>query len=301
MSKSVSSLQPFLEKVYRKHHHPRTLGSDPLVLVKSHDNPADQEMAAYFMAMLAYGRVEQVLVSGRKVLSALGQHPAETLRNATPRQLKSRLRGVYHRFNTANDLALLAWVLGQVLREYDSLGAHFQQVAWNGRDDGETDTIPALTRWTQALRALDASPFYKRGLPDRCSFNYLLPFPEKGSACKRLHMFLRWMARPADGIDLGLWDFLPTSHLLMPIDTHIARLATNLGLNTRRQINLATTRDITAQFRRIAPDDPVRYDYSLCRLGILQECPTREDLTACRTCGLSPVCQTRARLERLAA
>jgi endonuclease III len=89
--------------------------------------------------------------------------------------------------------------------------------------------------------------------------------------------------------------------LLMPVDTHVLRLSQNLGLTTRRDASLATSRAITAALARVAPDDPVRFDFALTRLGILAECPTRERLEKCATCGLSPACQRRATLEATVA
>src|SRR5690606_11926433 len=112
--------------------------------------------------------------------------------------------------------------------------------------------------------------------------------------CKRHTMLLRWMVRPADGLDLGLWTWAGPHRLLMPVDTHVLRLGGHLGLTTRRPATLATSREITAALRAIDPRDPTRFDFALSRLGILSECPARERLELCAPCELRPACRRHA-------
>jgi uncharacterized protein (TIGR02757 family) len=119
---------------------------------------------------------------------------------------------------------------------------------------------------------------------------HILPDPGKGSAAKRLMLLLRWMIRPADGVDLGLWP-VPASVLLMPVDTHIQKLGYNIGLTDRSGASWKTAEEITAALRRFDPDDPVKYDFALCHLGMLQHCPSRRDPDRCAGCGVKPVCR----------
>jgi uncharacterized protein (TIGR02757 family) len=107
-------------------------------------------------------------------------------------------------------------------------------------------------------------------------------------------LLLRWMARPADGVDLGVWP-IPPSQLLVPVDTHIHKLARNLGLTRRNDVSWRTASEITAALRRFDPADPVKYDFSLCHLGMLQRCPSRRDPERCEGCGVMPVCRHWAR------
>ncbi|HEY6461178.1 MAG TPA: DUF2400 family protein, partial [Polyangiaceae bacterium] len=109
------------------------------------------------------------------------------------------------------------------------------------------------------------------------------------SGSKRLLLYLRWMVRPADGIDLGLWP-VPPARLLVPVDVHIHRLARNLGLTKRPELSWRTTEEITAALARFDPADPTRYDFSLCHMGMLQHCPSRRDAARCEGCGVQPVC-----------
>lgn len=95
---------------------------------------------------------------------------------------------------------------------------------------------------------------------------FLFPFPSKGSPCKRLNLFLRWMVRNGDGVDLGIWDDIPKNKLVIPLDTHISRAANYLSLTNRKNPSWNMAREITEALRKIDPDDPVRFDFSLCHL-----------------------------------
>ncbi|MCC6872784.1 MAG: DUF2400 family protein, partial [Sandaracinaceae bacterium] len=101
---------------------------------------------------------------------------------------------------------------------------------------------------------------------------------------------LRWMIRPADGVDLGLWAELSPSILLIPVDTHVHRIAKNLGLTERNDASWRTAEEITASLRRLDPLDPVKYDFALCHLGISRQCPSRRDPDKCDACVLRPSC-----------
>jgi uncharacterized protein (TIGR02757 family) len=107
-------------------------------------------------------------------------------------------------------------------------------------------------------------------------------------------LLLRWMARPADGVDLGMWP-VPRSLLLVPVDTHIHKLGRNLGLTSRKDVSWKTAEEITAALSRFDPADPVKYDFSLCHLGMLQRCPSRRDPSRCEGCGVISVCRHWAR------
>lgn len=120
--------------------------------------------------------------------------------------------------------------------------------------------------------------------------NFLFPDPFLGSACKRHHLFLRWMVRSGDGIDLGLWRSVSPAGLLVPVDTHMARLARAIGLTDRTAADWRTAEEITASFRAVCPEDPVRYDYALTRVGILGDCTAKRP-GACGRCPLAPVCR----------
>jgi uncharacterized protein (TIGR02757 family) len=148
------------------------------------------------------------------------------------------------------------------------------------------DLRMALSAWVAAIRregSLDAADSGRGSA-------HILPDPSKGSAVKRLMLLLRWMTRPADGVDLGLWP-LPVSALLMPVDTHIHKLSRNLGFTKRADVSWKTAEEITAAMRRFDPEDPVKYDFALCHMGMLQGCPSRRDAARCEGCGIIAVCR----------
>ena len=98
---------------------------------------------------------------------------------------------------------------------------------------------------------------------------HLVPIPEKGSAAKRLHLFMRWMIRK-DAVDPGGWDDLSPSRLIVPVDVHMHRICTHLAFTQKKQANLKTAVEVTQCFRKIMPQDPVKYDFALTRIGIEQ-------------------------------
>jgi uncharacterized protein (TIGR02757 family) len=152
-----------------------------------------------------------------------------------------------------------------------------------------------LTRAVAKIRAFDYRPVIgHRGLPDSSPANFFFPDPASGSACKRWNMYLRWMVR-RDRLDLGLWPGIPTSRLVMPTDTHIHLVARRLRLTRRRTADWRTAREITDRLARIDPRDPVRYDYALCRLGILQICKPQRGLSLCSECPVQEPCSVGSR------
>ncbi|MGC4115865.1 MAG: DUF2400 family protein [Myxococcales bacterium] len=183
--------------------------------------------------------------------------------------------------------AALFAAAGTVQREAGSLGQAFAE---------------ALNESEGCGRRSRASPHgFAAALPRRRSrpvlgpmrgFHHLLPEPERGGACKWLLLLLRWMVRggPCDPIDLGLWKGVPTSALVIPLDTHVARIALNLGLTRRSDLSWATAEDVTASLRQLDPEDPVRYDFALCHHGMSGACPRRRSKEACGPCRLAPHC-----------
>ncbi|MBC7172411.1 MAG: DUF2400 family protein, partial [Polyangiaceae bacterium] len=101
--------------------------------------------------------------------------------------------------------------------------------------------------------------------------------------------YLRWMSRPSDGVDLGLWSVAPSA-LVVPLDTHVHRIARNLGLTERNDASWRTAEEVTAALRELDPDDPVKYDFALCHHGVSRECPSRRDSAKCGACVLHSVC-----------
>jgi uncharacterized protein (TIGR02757 family) len=195
----------------------------------------------------------------------------------------ARLSGFRHRLYNGRDVALLVVGARRMQRAHGSLGDSLVRELASGRPLRE-----ALGSWVAEVRQRGGfSPF---GTENGRGADHLLPDPGKGSAVKRLMLFLRWMVRPADGVDLGLWNIRPSS-LVIPLDTHIHKLSRNIGLTTRTAADYRAALEITAALSRLDPLDPIKYDFSLCHLGMLQSCPSQKDAVRCEGCGVKPVCR----------
>lgn len=264
----------------RREWRGRRLASDPLEFAHRFAEPADREIAAFLAASLAFGRVASIRASLERLFRALGNSPSGFLARWDGAPV-SGLSGFVHRWVTAEDVRRLLLALRETLRREGSLRNLFA----NG-DRGEPDFVPALTRFFAALRARAGIGTPARGL------GFLLPDPAGGAACKRAHLFLRWAVRDED-FDLGLFrgGLYSPSRLLLPMDTHVHRISTYLGLTRRPAADLAAAREATAWLARFAPRDPVAYDWALSRLGILAECVTERTRRHCERCAVRPVCR----------
>ncbi|MFW5876330.1 MAG: TIGR02757 family protein [Myxococcota bacterium] len=244
--------------------------------VHRYESPADREVAGLVGATLAFGHVTAIGASVERVLSVLGPSPARTVDRLGEAVLRRRLDGFVHRVYRGPDVARMLAGAGRVRRQHGSLGAALAaDLAAHPQDLREP-----LARFADALRGDGGG----RGLA------HLVCDPRAGSACKRLLLYLRWMVRPADGVDVGLWPISP-ARLVMPLDTHVHRIARNLGLTRRATPSWRTAEEITDALRGFDAADPVKYDFALCHLGVSRECPSRPDPAKCARCVLRPVCR----------
>ncbi len=294
-SRRLERLGPLLESLRERAELARRVDRDPVSLVRLYAQPADQEVAGLICASLAYGRVDLFKPVLRRLLAKMGPSPAAFCRHLRARDLAA-FRGLVYRFNLGADLACLAWAIGDALRVHGSLEALFLTALAPVLRPG--DLQAALAAFTGWLRGRDFAVVV-RALGEPRALGHLLPDPRRGGASKRLLLYLRWMARGPDAVDLGAWRGLPPARLIIPVDTHVGRMALNLGLTRRRDLSWRTAEEITAALRRIDPDDPVKYDFALCHFGMSGACPSRRSAPTCRACPLLEVCSFGPRLLRL--
>lgn len=268
-----------LQALRARYETPQALALDPLSIPRRFEDPLDQEAAAFVAAHLAYGRVAPMLRAIEAALAPLGPRPAAWLREHGParsrEELTTALEGWAWRFHTGADLA--AWMAAWAALDAESghgLEAHLLPSAGSSADE-------ALSRLVLRLR---------RELPDTYGLRFNLPDPLEGSACKRWRMFLRWMVRRG-WPDLGAWTRYPLDALVIPLDTHVARVARFIGLSRRATPDGKMAAEITAALRRRDREDPLAYDFALSHLGILGDCPGVRSLPGCRACPLVGVCR----------
>jgi len=240
-----------LEELYRKFNRREYIRPDPLEFVLRFDEPGDQEIAGMIASSLAYGRVGNILNSLEKVFHIL-RSPSADLAAAGRKELLRAFAPFRHRWTTGEELGGLLSGIARLRRDYGSLENCFLE----GSGENDRDVIPALTRFVARLR--QASQFQGSSL---------LPCPSMGSACKRLFLYLRWMVR-RDEVDPGPWKQTAPARLVVPMDVHMHRVCRQLGLTGRRQADLKSALEVTAFFRGIEPDDPVKYDFTMTRPGI---------------------------------
>jgi len=261
-----SALLEALEDLCR-HYDRRFLDSDPVGIVRRFDDPEDREIVGLIAAGLAYGRVASIRGSLQNLLGRLGPRPSRFVDSFDPARDAARFDGFVHRFTRGRDIALLLHLVRQVRESAGSLESFFVE---GDVDPGIPTLGPALDSFGARLFALDARPFERDGVVrHRDGARWLLPLPAGGSACKRSCLFLRWMVRPDDGVDCGVWSRVSPSRLVIPLDTHLLRVVRALGWTQRKSAGWPMALEATARLRALDPADPIRFDFALSRLGIL--------------------------------
>jgi len=259
-----------------------TIEPDPLQLARRYDDPLDAEVAGLLAAAFAYGRADIVVANVGAVLAKMRPSPYRYLASFDRREALKRFAGFSHRFHKTRELVELLSCIARAIETHGSLGALFKECY----DDNDPDIGPSLERFVTTLRQRGSAAPGRRGVRP----SPLLTSPSDGSACKRMNLFLRWMVRRTSP-DLGLWTFVDPSKLVMPVDTHIHRIATFLGLNDRKSADWKAARAITDKLALFDESDPVRYDFALCRLGILDLCSRKRRKENCDVCLLRDACR----------
>jgi len=289
-----SPLKPTLDRLYAEYNHADS-ATDPIQIVRRFTRPDDREVVAFCAASLAFGRVASVLQSIERLLTIMGDRPADYVRRFDPKRDAAAFKGLVHRWIRERDLVALVWVLRQMLERAGTIEAFFLE----GYDEAAADIEGALDSFSARAMALDLTAAYGRDARAAVrprGVAYFFPRPSKGSACKRLNLFLRWVVR-RDALDLGVWTRVSAAKLVVPLDTHVIRVGRCLRLTGYTSPGWKMARDITASLKQIDPHDPVRYDFSLCHLGMMNACGFSR-AQADVQCPLRGVCRPRVRTRR---
>ena len=248
-------LKKLLEDLYNKYKH-KFSSKDPVWNLHRFSDERDIELTGLITSAYAYGSVDQINSFIDKFLKRISNKPYEFTINFQKRKDKKYLKDLYYRFNTENDLVNLVSSLGENLKKHESLKKLFL-LGYKKEDENIIDALGLFSTELNSAGKHKGDKYY----------HYLLSNPVHKSTCKRMNLFLRWMVRK-DEIDLGLWSEIPASKLIMPVDTHIARVSRQLKLVKRKSVDLKFAVELTDKLKQLDPSDPVKYDFSLCHIGI---------------------------------
>ena len=240
--------------------------TDPVWTVHRYERSEDREIVAFIASALAFGRVQSVINSIEGMLQVMGPSPSRFVRAFAPAPDRDRFAHLVHRWTNGADFAALVWILHQMIERSGSIENFFVE----GLSDDAVDVGAALQSFSTRARALDVSAIYGRRRP-KPGVAYFFSRPSSGGACKRLNLFLRWMVRH-DQVDLGVWNKVRPGQLIVPLDTHIIRVGRCLRLTKLKSPGWRMAADITASLRAIDPVDPIKFDFSICHLGMMNAC-----------------------------
>jgi uncharacterized protein (TIGR02757 family) len=307
ISREMSEAKPVLDRLYAEFNFPDS-ATDPIQIVRRFDGREDREVVGFIAAALAFGRVSSVLQSIERVLAVMGPRPASYVCQLNPQRDAASFAHVVHRWIRGRDVVALLWILRQMIERSGSIEGFFLE----GHDASAPDVEASIDSFSARALALDLTAVYgrapKRPTRSRPGVAYFFPRPSSGSGCKRMNLFLRWMVR-RDALDLGVWTRVSPAALVVPLDTHVIRVGRCLRMTSYTSPGWRMARDITASLRALDPADPVKYDFALCHLGMMNACgfnrarkgrpsgaqaPEASD----RNCPLRGLCRPRVRTRR---
>ena len=290
------ALGEVLESFRAGYPQAQRMAFDPVEIPHRYSDPRDIEVSALICASLAYGRVDLFKPKLEELHARMGASPAACVRGLRVRDAAEWLRPFVYRFNVGTDIAALLMGIGAVVRERGTLEALFVE-----RLEAAGGSVEkALGGFTRAIRTGAPMVELRKALGKERGLHHLLP-AVGGGAAKRLNLYLRWMVRGPDAVDFGIWKRVSPSALVIPLDTHIHRMARHLGFTRRKTAGWKTAEEITAALRRIDPADPVKFDFALCHFGMSGACPLKPSRATCVRCSLLPACRTGRRLARATA
>lgn len=274
----MDRLKNILDRFYREYNFDERILHDPIEFPLRYKNPGDIEVSGFIASCLAYGKVEQFKPVVGRLLSPMGSSPRDFLVNFNPGRHRRLFEGVRYRFNESEDIICLLFMLHRMLKKYGSL----QNVFRSCFHPDDRNIERGLSGLISTFLSMDTSEVYGKDIRPRGLVQFF-PSPVNGSACKRASLFLRWMIRDRD-IDPGIWKGIPKDKLVIPLDTHIARISRCLGFTERRSQDWKTAVGITEALKKFDHEDPLKYDFALCHHGISGLCKGRKHPEGCVGC-----------------
>ncbi len=237
------------------------ISPDPLQFLHIYGDEKDIEIAGFISSVFAYGNVRQIINTLDKIFKAAGKSPYQFAADFNKKTDGKKLNGIKHRFYTDDDLIDLLVAINLALNEHTSLKSLFLKF-YTPEDKNIKNALSAFSSYfIESVMTLTGRKYAGHGL------KFMFPRPEQGSACKRMNLFLRWMVRK-DELDFGIWKEIPARKLIIPVDTHVARICKLLRLTERKIINWKMAEEITENLMKYDPEDPVKYDFAICHIGM---------------------------------
>ena len=250
---SREEMRDLLERLHDRYNNESFIEADPISVPHSFTSTVDREVAGFLAATIAWGNRRAIVQSAHRMMRYMDNAPEDFVRNATQSDMEY-LRTYVHRTFNGVDFQDFVRGLRHIITKWGSVGNYFES-----RYEEHGDLRPVFSDFRRDFFAVEHDVHCEKHLSSI----------DKGAACKRLCMYLRWFVRHDDrGVDFGLWRRIPMSALYMPLDIHTGRMGRNLGLLGRKQSDWKAVEELTASLRELHVDDPVRYDYSLFGLGI---------------------------------
>lgn len=262
MNDKLEELRDFLDRKVAEYDRPSFIPSDPVGIPHRYSTLQDIEIAGFFAAIFSWGNRTTIIQKTTTLLSLMDEAPYQFVLHHTENDLR-RLLDFKHRTFNATDLLYFITFFQHHYSLYDSLEDAFL-LPWESREPQNG------FRAEHALAAFNHYFFSLDDAPPRTRKH--IASPEKKSTCKRINMFLRWMVRKdKQGVDFGLWNRIPASRLICPLDLHVARVARRFGLLTRTQTDWLGALELTGHLLTLDPEDPVKYDFALFGLGVMEK------------------------------
>ena len=231
------------------------LEPDPLQFLHLFNEELDIEVMGFIASIFAYGNVKQIITTLNKFVEVSKEKPYDFIRTFNEKTKPE----ISHRFYTKRDVIHLFLALN---RTYESFGS-LKKLFLSFYNPDEINLKSSITKFSNYF----LNEISKRKRIMTREIKFMFPLPEKGSACKRMNLFLRWMIRK-DELDFGIWNEIPSSKLVIPVDTHVARICQSLRLTNRKIPGWKMAEEITEKLKKYDPIDPVKYDFAICHIGM---------------------------------
>lgn len=248
-------LVALLEENYRLYNRPYFIEQDPISVPHRFRQKQDIEIAGFYAAILAWGQRKTIIANANRLMALMDDAPHDFILHHKEKDLERMLSFVHRTFNATDLLYSIAF-----FRQYYAANESLEQAFSRFLTPGSTDIGPGIAGFHDLFFNLPDAPSRTRKH---------IPTPLRGSTCKRLCMYLRWMVRRDEqGVDFGIWQQITPAQLLCPLDVHVERIARRLGLLHRKPRDWQAVLELTAQLRSVDPIDPVRYDFALFGMGL---------------------------------